>query len=90
MGSTTIGVKIDEETRRRLKALAEAKNRTAHWIVKEAISEYLTHEELTERERLEDQECWDRYVLTGEAIDHDRVREWLEALADGRDEECPR
>jgi len=90
MGTTTIGVKIDEETRRRLRALAETKNRTSHWLVKEAISEYLSHEELVEKERAEDQERWERYALTGEAVDHERVRGWLEALADGRDEECPR
>ncbi len=89
MGSKTIGVKIDDETRRRLKALAEARNRTPHWLVKEAISEYLSHEEFVEKERAEDEARWERYALTGEAVDHDRVRDWLGALADGQDEECP-
>ncbi len=90
MGTTTIGIKIDDETRRRLKELAEARNRTAHWIVKEAVSEYLTREEVVEKERIEDQQRWDHYVLTGEAVDHDRVRDWLQGLADGQDDECPR
>jgi predicted transcriptional regulator len=90
MASRTIGVKIDEATRERLRDLAEAKNRTPHWVVKEAISEYLTREEQRERERTEDQERWERYVLTGEAVPHERVQEWLEALADGKDETCPR
>ena len=90
MASTTIGVKLDETIRERLRNLAEAKNRTPHWVVKEAISEYLTREEQRERERSEDQIRWERYALTGEAVPHERVQEWLGALADGRDEKCPR
>jgi predicted transcriptional regulator len=90
MKKTTIGVKIDEEVRARLRALAEAKNRTPHWVVKEAISEYLNREEARERERIEDEARWERYALTGEAVPHEKVREWLEALADGDEARCPR
>jgi len=90
MSRTTIGVKIDEATRDRLRALAEAKNRTPHWVVKEALAEYLAREEAREREKREDEARWDRYALTGEAVPHGRVRDWLKALADGEDAECPR
>ena len=90
MVSKTIGVKLDEATRERLRDLAEARSRTPHWIVKEAISEYLTREEQRERERIEDQERWERYVLTGEVVPHERVQQWLGALAEGKDETCPR
>jgi RHH-type proline utilization regulon transcriptional repressor/proline dehydrogenase/delta 1-pyrroline-5-carboxylate dehydrogenase len=37
MSSTTIGVKVDEALRARLKAAAEAQGRTPHWVVKQAI-----------------------------------------------------
>lgn len=90
MAKTTIGVKIDEATRDRLRELAEAKNRSPHWLMKEALGEYLTREEEKERERREDEERWEHYALTGEAIPHERVREWLDALAEGRDAKCPR
>jgi predicted transcriptional regulator len=90
MAAKTIGVKVDEATRARLKALAKAKNRSPHWVMKEALAEYLTREEQKERERQEDQARWERYVLTGEAVHHDRVRQWLRGLADGRDDQCPR
>lgn len=89
MPSRTIGVKIDDRIHERLRKLAEAKDRTPHWIAKEAISEYLDREERRERERSEDQERWDRYVLTDEAVPHERVRDWLGALAGGEDEPCP-
>jgi RHH-type proline utilization regulon transcriptional repressor/proline dehydrogenase/delta 1-pyrroline-5-carboxylate dehydrogenase len=37
MASTTIGLKVDEALRARLKAAAEAQGRTPHWIVKQAL-----------------------------------------------------
>ena len=90
MPRTTIGVKIDEETRERLKALAAAMDRSPHWVVKEALAEYLARGEARERERREDEARWEHYVMTGEAVPHDRVRTWLEALAAGEDAACPR
>ncbi|GAB4167071.1 MAG: trifunctional transcriptional regulator/proline dehydrogenase/L-glutamate gamma-semialdehyde dehydrogenase [Thalassobaculales bacterium] len=37
MSSTTIGVKIDDALRQRLKRAAEASGRTPHWLIKQAI-----------------------------------------------------
>lgn len=86
----TIGVKVDQEIRARLQALADAMDRSPHWLVKEAIAQYLDRGEARERERLEDEARWERYVLTGEAVSHERVRGWLEALAAGEDAPCPK
>lgn len=85
----TLGVKVDEETRDRLRALARALDRTPHWLMRRALEEYLEREERTERERVEDAERWEHYLLTGRAVPHEEVRSWLAALADGEDEPCP-
>lgn len=90
MAKTTIGVKVDEATRDRLRALAQARNRTPHWMMRTALLEYLEREEQAERERVDDAARWERYVLTGEAVPHEQVREWLGGLAEGRDTGCPR
>lgn len=90
MASTTIGIKVDDETRERLKALAQAKDRSPHWMIKKALMEFLDREEERELERREDAARWERFVLTGEAVDHDRVRSWLEALAEGKTMPRPR
>src|SRR3546814_7456365 len=37
MGATTFGVKVDDELRARLKAAAQKRGRTPHWLVKQAI-----------------------------------------------------
>ncbi len=65
---STVGVKLDDETRERLKRLGEAKDRSAHWLMKEAIERYLEDEEHYEREKAEDRERWRRYVETGRVV----------------------
>src|SRR5476649_211300 len=41
MGMTTMGVKLDETTRDRLKVAAQGIDRTPHWLIKQAIYSYL-------------------------------------------------
>ena len=88
--STTLGLKVDDDTRKRLKAIADAKDRTPLWIVKTALAEYLEREEHREKERLEDEARWERYVLTGDAVAHEKVQIWLENWAAGKQSPCPR
>lgn len=88
--TTTQGIKLDDETRTRLKALGNIRNRSPHWLMKRAIQRYLDQEEQYEREKQEDRERWERYRLTGHAISHEAATEWLEDLAQGKDRPCPR
>ena len=81
---TTLGVKVDDALQERLRAIAELKDRSTHWIIKQAIEEYLLREEAIERDRLEDRERWERYALTGEAVSNAKVTAWLDKLAAGR------
>lgn len=41
MGTTTMGVKLDEATRERIKTAASRIDRTPHWLIKQAIFNYL-------------------------------------------------
>ncbi|MCF6256114.1 MAG: toxin-antitoxin system [Gammaproteobacteria bacterium] len=82
MKTTTMGVKLDEDVRERLKVLGNIKERTPHWLMKKAIEEYLVKEEVNEREKQEDMVRWQRYQDTGEHLSHDEVRTRLTRLAD--------
>ena len=81
MAVATIGVKLEEKTRERLKKLGEAKQRSTHWLMKDAITRYLASEERYELERAEDLARWQRYVDTGNALSHQDVKARLEVLA---------
>jgi hypothetical protein len=45
------------------------------------ITQLLDREERVERERLEDEQRWQRWVETGGHIDHDEMTAWLDGLA---------
>ena len=81
MTTATVGVKLDQETRSRLKKLAEVKQRSAHWLMKDAITQYLDAEERYEHEKLEDEARWQRYLDTGAHLTHEEVAAWLDELA---------
>ncbi len=86
----TQGIKIDEQTRDRLKRLGERRERSPHWLMRTAIGEYLDREERYEQEKEEDMARWERYQLTGEAIPHKTVAKWLNDTAKGKAAKCPR
>ena len=80
MPSTTVGIKLDEETRERLRKLGALKDRSPHWLMKAAINEYLDREERRELERIEDAERWERYVESGAHLSHETMTKWLDGL----------
>lgn len=88
--TTTMGVKLDQGTRARLKELSHLKDRSTHWMMKKAILEYLEREETREQERIEDQERWAKYQATGHAIPQEEVDSWLDSIATKSELPCPK
>lgn len=86
---STLGIKLDDATRERLKSVAQSLDRAPHWVIKTALMEYLEREEAALREKREDDAHWARYQETGQAIPQKRGMQWLDALAEGRREPCP-
>lgn len=86
---TTTGIKLDGRMRARLKALSRLKQRSQHWLMKEAIERYLEQEEDTERLKRETLERWERYEATGEHISDRAIRAWLEGWGTEEEVQCP-
>lgn len=82
MSTTTMGVKLDEETRARLKRLGQVRNRSTHWLMKEAIHRYLELEERYEQEKAEDMARYQEYVETGRHVTQEDMMAWLDGLAE--------
>ena len=76
-----MGVKPDRETRDRLQKLGKARNRSSHWLMREAIRRYLEVEERYEQEKAEDQARYQAYLDTGHHISHEDMLAWLDQLA---------
>jgi predicted transcriptional regulator len=78
-----VAVKLDEATRTRLQKLAEARDRTPHWILREAVAEFLDREEKREAFRQSALEAWQEYELTGLHVTHSEADAWLVRLEGG-------
>jgi len=87
MGSKA--VKLDDTTYDRLKALGEARKRSPHWLMKEAIRQFLEREEEAEHIRRDTLERWARYAATSETVSHEVVEAWLETWGTDREGKCP-
>lgn len=87
--STPVAVKLDADVHSRVKALAKARDRTPHWMMREAIAQYVEREEKREAFRQDGLRAWDTYQETGLHVSHAEADAWLSQLADGDDQEPP-
>lgn len=87
--TTTMGVKLDDDTRNRLKVLGATRQRSPHWLMREAIREYLDRAEQEEHRHQEADSAWADYQRTREAISHEAMTAWLDTWGHDPDSPCP-
>jgi predicted transcriptional regulator len=84
-----VAIKIDPEIRDRVKRLAEARHRTPHWLMREAISQYVEREEKREAFRQDGLRAWQEYQETGLHATAEEADAWLAKLEAEQDVEPP-
>ena len=72
-----VAIKIDSDIKERVKRLATIRHRTAHWLMREAIAQYVEREEKREAFRQETLDAWDDYRTTGLHLTAKEVDAWL-------------
>ena len=87
IAAKTVSVKLDVDTRARVESLAEARHRSAHWLMREAITQYVDREERREAFRLDTIKAWDDYQETGLHAPAAEVDNWLASW--GTENEVP-
>lgn len=70
-------LKIDDALKSRVQHLAAQRRRSAHWIMLEAIEQYVEREEARERFAQEALASWSAYKETGRHLTGEEVRTWL-------------
>lgn len=83
--TTATSIKLDDELKGRVQHLAEARRRTAHWIMREAIAQYVEREEKREAFRQDALHAWDEYQQTGLHLTLEEADAWLAKLEAGED-----
>lgn len=71
-------IKIDDELRARVQRLAERRQRSTHWVMREAIAQYVSREEARDSFKQEALASWKTYKETGRHLTGEEVRAWLE------------
>lgn len=84
-----VSVKLDDELKGRVQKLASARRRSAHWIMREAIEQYVAREEARERFRQEALASWAEYQTTGLHLTGDEVQAWLGTWGTETESEMP-
>lgn len=84
-----VSIKIDDDIKVRVKRLADARHRTAHWLMREAITQYVDREEKREAFRQDTLKAWEDYRTTGLHVTADEADAWLAELERGNDVEPP-
>lgn len=80
-----VSVKLDEEMQGRIRTLAEQNRRSPHWIMREAIRQYVEREEARSAFDRHTLESWNHYKETGLHLTGEEVFAWMDTW--GTDEE---
>ena len=83
-------IKLDENLKSRIKHLADVKHRSAHWIMREAIRDYVEREETKESFKEEALASWTAYKETGRHLSGKEVRDWLNTWGTDKETEIPK
>lgn len=75
--ATATSIKLDDELKGRVQHLAETRRRTSHWIMREAIAQYVDREEKSEALRQDTLKAWDEFQATGLHVTAKEVDSWL-------------
>ena len=70
-------LKIDDTLKGRIQHLARQRRRSPHWIMLEAIQQYVEREEARESFKHEALASWAAYQETGRHLSGQEVRAWL-------------
>ena len=82
-----LSVKLEEEMVQRIKDLAQSRKRSAHWLMREAIAEYVEREEKREALNRDTIRAWEEFQATGLHATAEEVDRWLASW--GTENELP-
>ncbi len=82
----TMSIKLNPETKAKLLHLSKVKDRSPHWLMNKAITEYVEIEDHIEKDRQETLRIWDE-IERGETVEHEKVLKWLRTWGNEQEED---
>jgi predicted transcriptional regulator len=87
---STTSLKLDVEVKKRVQRLAAVRRRSPHWLMREAIEEYVEREEKREQLRQDALAAWSHYQTTGLHVTAEEADGWLAKLESGKSAPPPK
>ena len=87
---STTSLKLDSAMKERVHRLAAARRRSAHWVMCEAIEQYVEREEKREQLRQDVLAAWNHYQTTGLHATTEEADVWMAKLEAGKDVAPPK
>ena len=84
-----VAIKIDPDMKERVKRLAESRHRAPHWLMREAIRQYVEREEKRDSFRQDAMNAWQEYRETGLHVSRDEVVAWLNTWGEENEQAAP-
>jgi predicted transcriptional regulator len=81
---STTSLKLDPGIKKRVPQLASARRRGPHWVMREAIEDYVERQEKREQLRQDVLAAWAPYEATGLNVTDEEAHEWLAKLEAGK------
>lgn len=81
---STTSIKLDAKTKERVQRLASARRRSSHWVMREAIEQFVEREEKREQFRQDALAAWNHYQATGLHATAEEADAWLAKLEAGK------
>ena len=82
MKNAPTSIKLDDALKDKLQRLAVARKRSAHWIMREAIREYVEREERKDVFYQRALRSWEKFQQDGLHVTVEEVSEWLRSDPD--------
>lgn len=89
MAQISTSLKLDNALKLRVQKLAESRRRSAHWLMREAVEQYVDREEKREKLKQDALAAWNHYQSTGLHVTAKEADAWLARLEDGEDASAP-
>jgi predicted transcriptional regulator len=87
---STTSLKLDSAMKERVNRLASSRRRSAHWVMREAIEQYVDREEKREQLRQDALAAWAAYQTTGLHVTAKDADAWLAKLEAGKRAAIPK
>ena len=81
---STTSLKLDSAMKERVHRLASARRRSPHWVMREAVEQYVEREEKREQLRQDALAAWADYQTTGLHLTAKEADVWLAKLEAGK------